>query len=367
MKALHGLCIFLVSASIPLSAQQPSSSIASTTTNTPSQSVPSGSGGKNRQINLDVVVTDKSGKTQAGLQEQDFTLLDDKAPQKVLSFGSVTEPPVKADAPVEIVLLLDTVNTPSDAISDARRHLDKYLRQNGGKLAYPTSLAVFSSAGLKMGAASLDGNALGEILKANNDIGLTSIHDPKSSAGGTDLFVKSIGTLNSLIAAKAKVPGRKIVIWIGSGWPLLAGAEVRMGPKPKQDLFASVVAASTALRLARVTLYNVDPGGSAVNVSKLADKFGYESFVKGVTNANSVSPANLALQVLATQTGGRVLINGNDISGQIQSCVDEANAFYVLSFAGAPAERPDQYHTVELKVNKPGLSARTSTGYYSQP
>jgi VWFA-related protein len=365
MKALHGLCIFLVGIAIPLSAQQPSSSTAPAT---PAQGAAQSSAGKTRQINLDVLVTDKSGKPQAGLQQQDFIVLDDKTPQNILSFSAVTEPPVKADAPVEIILLLDTVNTLFDAISDARRHLDKYLRQNGGKLAYPTSVAVFSSAGLKMGKTpSLDGNALSESLKANNDIGLASIQDAKGSSGATDNFVKSIGGLNSLIATKAKTPGRKIVIWISPGWPSLAGAEVRMGPKPKQDMFASVVAASTALRIGRITLYNINPEGSAVNASRLAAKFGYESFVKGVTSADSVSPANLSLPVLATQTGGRVLVNGNDIASQIQSCVDEANAFYTLSFAAAPTEHPDKYHSLELKVNKPGLTVRTSTGYYAQP
>ena len=367
MKALRGLCIFLVGISISSSAQQPSPSTASPS-NTPTQGVAKNSSGKSRQINLDVLVTDKSGRPQTGLQQQDFTVLDDKTPQKILSFSAVTEPPVKADAPVEIILLLDTLNSSFDAISDARRHLDKYLHQNGGKLAYPMSIAVFSSSGLKMGQTpSLDGNALSESLKANIDIGLSSIQAGKDSSGATDLFVSSIGGLNSLIANKARVSGRKIVIWISPGWPSLAGAEVRMGPKPKQDMFASVVAASTALRIGRITLYNINPEGSAVNASRLAAKFGYESFVKGVTNADAVSPANLSLPVLAIQTGGRVLVNGNDISSQIQSCVDEANAFYTLSFAAAPTEHPDKYHNLELKVDKPGLTARTSTGYYAQP
>ncbi len=89
--------------------------------------------------------------------------------------------------------------------------------------------------------------------------------------------------------------------------------------------------------------------------------------MKGVPSAKSVSPPDLSLQVLATQTGGRVLVNGNDIANQLQSCVDDASAFYVLSFQGATAEQPDQYHAIELKIDKPGLTARTRTGYYAQP
>src|SRR5580698_8381722 len=53
-----------------------------------------------RQITLDVQVTDKSGAAVRGLQKQDFTLLDDKQPKNILSFhpvdntaGSPTDPP----------------------------------------------------------------------------------------------------------------------------------------------------------------------------------------------------------------------------------------------------------------------------------
>jgi hypothetical protein len=47
--------------------------------------------GDGRRISLDVVVTDKSGKPVPGLQQQDFTLLDDKQPQTILSFRATDE------------------------------------------------------------------------------------------------------------------------------------------------------------------------------------------------------------------------------------------------------------------------------------
>src|ERR1700691_230050 len=44
-----------------------------------------------RQITLDVQVTDKSGAPIRGLQKQDFTLLDDKQPQDIVSFHAVDD------------------------------------------------------------------------------------------------------------------------------------------------------------------------------------------------------------------------------------------------------------------------------------
>src|ERR1700734_25248 len=42
-----------------------------------------------RRLVLDVVVKDKSGKAITGLEEKDFTVLDNGSPQKILSFQAV--------------------------------------------------------------------------------------------------------------------------------------------------------------------------------------------------------------------------------------------------------------------------------------
>ena len=127
------------------------------------------------------------------------------------------------------------------------------------------------------------------------------------------------------------------MIWFSQGWPLLVGAEKKLDPKLKESLFASVIAVSEMLQRTHITLYNIDPEGSTLGgATRSSDKFAYLNYLKGVSSANDVSPANLSLQVLATQSGGRVLINGIDVASQIQSCVDDSNAFYVLSFEAAP-------------------------------
>src|SRR5580658_10823800 len=97
----------------------------------------------NRRITLDVMVTDKSGKPVPGLQQQDFTLLDNKLPQKILSFQEVA-PGSTQEPPTEVILLIDTVNTGFSSVSYERSQIVKYLQQNGGKVAHPTSLIFFS-------------------------------------------------------------------------------------------------------------------------------------------------------------------------------------------------------------------------------
>jgi hypothetical protein len=93
-------------------------------------------GGTDRQITLDVQVTDKSGAPVRGLQKQDFTLLDDKQPTNILSFRAVDSGAgPTADPPVEVILVVDAVNASFQAVSYERNELKKFLLQNGGKLA----------------------------------------------------------------------------------------------------------------------------------------------------------------------------------------------------------------------------------------
>jgi hypothetical protein len=151
MKASRQFRIFLIASSNSLFAHrsfgQPTP--ASSEAGNPSRAARQDSGSTGSQITLDVVVTDKSGRPQGGLQPQDFTLLDNKSPQKILSFQAMEEPSTNAAAQVEIVLVIDPVNTSAQTVADERLRITKYLRQNGGKLAHPTSIVALSDTGLK--------------------------------------------------------------------------------------------------------------------------------------------------------------------------------------------------------------------------
>jgi hypothetical protein len=93
----------------------------------------------------------------------------------------------------------------------------------------------------------------------------------------------------------------------------------------------------------------------------------YMQFSKAVKTARQVQRGNLALQVLAYQSGGRVLNSSNDVAGEIATCVADASGFYVISFEGLAGDGPNEYHALEIKIDKPGLAARTRSGYYAQP
>lgn len=315
----------------------------------------------NRQVTLDVVVTDKSGTPVPNLEKQDFTILDNKQPRSILSFRAVAGKP---DTPIEIILLIDRVNTSFTNSATERTQTEKFLRQNGGQLALPVSMIFFSDSGTQMENATRDGNALIAALD-RSDSSLHTIRRSEGIYGAADRFDLSIRALNSLAAFQVNRPGKKLLIWISPGWPLLTGPRIELTNKQHQQLFNEIVAVSAALWKARITLYSIDPLGTA-DAGGLRTNY-YREFTKGVNKENKAEGGNLALQVLAYQSGGRVLNSSNDIAGEIASCIADANTFYELSFEVPPADGPNEYHGLEVKTANPGLKARSRTVYYAQP
>jgi VWFA-related protein len=315
------------------------------------------------RISLDVVVTDKAGNPQSGLQQQDFTILDDKQPETIASFRATDEGPTAE--PMQVILLVDAVNVGVQTMAFERLELEKFLRQDGGHLALPTSMVFLTDTATEVQpTATRDGNSLADLLNSK-ETGLRIIGRSQGIYGAMDRFNLCLTALERITGYEARQPGRKLLVWFSAGWPMLSGPRIDLSKKNQEWLFNSIVAMSRSLREARITLYSVDPIGAAEAASFRT--FYYESFLKGVPSANKVLPGNLALQVLAAQSGGKVLNSNNDLTKLIANCVIDAKAYYTLSFIYPPADHPDEFHSLEIKVDKPGLIARTRTGYYAQP
>lgn len=312
------------------------------------------------RIHLDVVVTDKAGKAVPGLDLKDFTLLDNGQPSKILSFHAIDATVQAGSHPVEVILLIDGVNLDLQAVARSREEIGRFLRQNGGRLAQPVSIFIFNDDGVAILAQpSMDGNALAAQLdKADSKIRTIS---RSSQYGGFDRFDLSLKWMNVIAQSEAKRPGRKLLIWAGAGWPLLDGVRVQISQKGQEQIFSRIVDLSTELREAHMSLYSVTLGQPGLGT------FLYEGYLKGVKTAEKANPPNLGLKVLAVQSGGRVLGPDNDTAAQITDAIRDASAFYALSFDPPKADRANEYHDLKVQIDEPGLTARTSTGYYNQP
>ena len=309
-------------------------------------------------MKLDVLVTDPSGQPASGLQLSDFTLLDNGQPAKIRSFHVYDGISAKPDPPVKVILLVDFVNMPFGQVSFLRQEIAKFLRQDRGHLAQPVEIYLFTSEGVKFQPRPpTDGNALAADLdKADNSQRRVSVVN-----GEMERLQLSLRWLAIIAHNEAMKPGRKLLLWAGPGWPMLLGLHYDTTGPGQRQLFDSIIALSTALRQARIALYSIAQGPPDPSA------FLYRDYLQGVKTPEKADAPNLSLKVLALHSGGRVLDPDNDLKAQIDTCVQDAGAYYTLSFDPPRTETPDQYHDLKVTVGKPGFTARTSSGYYNQP
>ena len=319
-------------------------------------------------VHLDVTVTDAAGKPVLGLDPSEFKLIDNSQPHKILSFRSFDGINAKPNPPVLVILVIDMVNLPFQQVAFVRQEIDKFLHENGGHLAQPVSIMLLTDAGLRVQPRpTVDGNALSGLVQQIQG----NIRNIDSAMGGEGLlerFRLCVRQMESIAENEATRPGRKLVIWVGPGWPMVTTPELGYYSNRDQlSYFEGIVELSTRLREGRTVLYSVSPASGTAGGTNSNNTQFYRNYLKGVPSAKQASPGNLALKVLATQSGGQVLGPDNDLAGQIDRCVADANAFYSVSFDPPHTDHPDEYHDLKVEVSQPGATARTNTGYYDQP
>jgi VWFA-related protein len=317
-----------------------------------------------RRLHIDVIVDDASGKPVIGLQPLDFTLLDNGRPTRIQLFRAFDNRTTRPQPPVEVILLLDELNLAPPQIAFARDEIARFLLRNGGHLAQPVALMFLTDAGLEVQPRpSTDGNALAGLLKSQKS-GISTLNPAMGVDGSLERFRRSIRQIQFLADNEARRPARKLLLWIGNGWPTLESVNYVSGERDQENYLTAIVALSRWLRQARMAVYRIAPiqPGDGIGGREIY----YRSFLKPVLNAHQAQSGNLALPVLAVQSGGLVLGPGNDLVVQMDQCLADAGAFYELSF-DAPASQGGEFHELKVALRQPNLTARTIDGYYSEP
>jgi VWFA-related protein len=319
-------------------------------------------------IHLDALVSDPSGRAVSGLRLEDFTLLDNGQPAKILTYSAADGASAKPDPPSRLILVIDAIDfdgLPADLVRDESVAVLHYLRQNGGRLTRSVSVYLIDDRGLwTVAHPAGDGNSMaddivhsqlklirpfaGSPLKASYDL----VHDTVAISA-----LKSIGQIATY---ERRRPGRKILVWVGPSWGIGPGLYNTSKTK-KQATLDTLVWFSTLMREARIVFYSLAVAEHDPRSGKFGDSW------DEVNSPPKSTFMSWDRKELAHQSGGLAMDASYDIVQQIESCVRDADTFYTLTFDPARANSPNEYHDLRVVVNKPGLMARTNAGYYDQP
>jgi VWFA-related protein len=300
-------------------------------------------------VEVRVVAVDSVGRPVTDLRREDFHVFDSGKPQTLKLFSpprdasappsSSTSAPGEAEPtpPGYAIVLIDWLNT---AYPDRLRVQDKLLlllknfepRQRVGIYVLSTHTHLL-----------VDFTADRDLLAA-----LVERMDLDSGPDGagprvwtTELRVKeTVRTVNLVAGHLLHVPGRKSLIWLTSGFPMLLQGRGRGGPAVAL-FFQDVEKSLARLNAADVAIYSIDASGL-----RMGPNFLFET-----------------LQEISTRTGGTAFFDRNDLDEGVRQALEDAAASYTLGFHTPDDARRGGLHAIEVRVDRRGVKLRYRETY----
>lgn len=380
-------------------------------------------------VSLPVFVVDKEGKAMRGLTADDFELLDDGKPARVVSFQYVdtTSPEAQEgirEAPAarrRFLLFFDMSFTDPAGIHRARKAAKDLIRSG---LA-PTDLAGVATfdinRGVRLVANFTEDRAL--LQHAVDTLGvpaLAQISDPLGLAANissTDLQTNPadrqgeasqtltdsvlavlarrlkeadehryrnqvlglVGSLEELAKSLRSVEGRKQIVYFSAGFDSRAlvgqsGSEMRNSAEAVvegriQDVDNLARFGDTRLRdlLTQMTrsLSSADCVIHSVDVTGLGTD-GSLTQMQVSSDPIRQTGGRESLNYLAVETGGRFFKDTNDLGDPLREVLDMTSRYYILGYTPDDLAGPGRFHKLKVKVRRKATRVSHRTGYYER-
>ena len=172
----------------------------------------------------------------------------------------------------------------------------------------------------------------------------------------------AFASLVNLVRATAKLPGRKLVFFISDGFvPQFGGSD-----------FTTLMSRVTgSANRSSVVIYTLDARGLSVDSSLDASSSGGFD-TSGVFQSRMSGERTFTqepLHALAADTGGRALLNSNDLTGGIARALDETSRYYLLAWRPTnDAQRASNFSKIKVTIaGRPDLKVQLRRGYLGPP
>jgi VWFA-related protein len=150
--------------------------------------------------------------------------------------------------------------------------------------------------------------------------------------------------------------GRKSVLLISEGFPDYPHGDHIQQFVGDQDLRQELLLVSGAANRNNVTFYTLDPRGLAAFESQSS---------RGGANIPLLQSTQETLRLLARETEGRAIIDRNNLRPGLAQMVQDASAYYLLGYTSSAAPSDGRFHSIRVRVNRPGVEVRARGGYWA--
>ncbi len=344
----------------------------------------------------DVTVTDAKGKPVHGLTRSDFTIKEDGKLQTIRDFNeygteilsalpalpplppgiySNQQPSAPTTSAVNILLMDDVTTGLVGGLAMAPGNL-MYAKQNSMRylktLPPGTQVAILKLAnGLHVVQGFTSDRDV--MLAAINSISYkpvagTYLRSParieEACAVANTQSRMALDALNGAAAFLSGINGRKNLIWFTPGIPWLTNYIAFVNVPCLDDYTTELHKAYGLLTAAQVALYPIDPRGLFNNPGMGAANPDIRA-VRLEAFGNNMASEQISLQDMAKATGGLAYYNRNDLDAAVGEAIATGADYYSLSYVPPVSKYDGKYHTIDVKVDRPGLHLQYREGYTS--
>jgi VWFA-related protein len=320
-----------------------------------------------RRVIVDVMVRDANGKPVHGLTADDFSITEDKEPQRVLSFDvydfdkqsisrGLNAPPLPPQVFENVpaipergplyVMVLDLVNTEMTDQMTARQQVLKFVR---GK-PEGTRFAVFVTSDKLYLVQGFTADK--DVLYAAVDPKHPKTHVPKvflmgRNHGYNDPYT-AVDMLTHIGDYLDGIPGRKNLIWVAGTFPLAISAQEGDSAFWATDVRAEM----NALAQAQVAVFPVNASGVVTNPEGALTGLGGVRTRMQIGNNSSLTESYSAQEEIARMTGGRAFYSDNNLADALSTATEEGGSYYTLTYS-PPSQMDDgKCHNIAVKIDK---------------
>jgi VWFA-related protein len=298
-------------------------------------------------VNLNITAVDNSGQPVAGLRAEDFQVLDNGKPRKIVWFRAMQRKRPRA-APATFILL-DLFNSDFAArglsATEITRALEKLESSDNVYLYLLTSQAkIFAIHSVLLpGAQEDDDGPWTRRIKPMLDNALRQVNALKLQDDRFEYLriEPTWKALTELVAQMAEVPGPKSFLWITQGIEngyYDQGRQFVLNTAPLREFAANLTTLETAAFAVQQR-----PGGS-------------------LPPQNEGSPGD-TLEQLSTLTGGHVYPTDTTEQAIRQATGNALRMNYRIAFA--PDRLDGKYHKIRVTTARKDIKIQTAERYYA--